>query len=385
LAEEQAAYECVLFDAQNGSESASEAVREVSARLYWQIKAMSPQELSTHLRGTSGRVPYTTADTEIQEQPLLLEHDPGDLAERFAELNSAEFGPLMTGIDRAQKVLPGSYLFVLWTTRLTHYECCAQIARMTPFLTANAAQKFATDSLNEWLSAGAQAEPTEPGYRPQIAGHRVPIISYDSVQYNSQRWRNSTQVTAIVFGPFPTAIVGLELFDAFSAPVEAIALRNFFLAVSDDSYSRIETKICYAHDHPRRTYWGLTQGVQWRDEHIGDIVPDTRFSGPDSAAGLTPPSAAVPLRIVRRQEADVSGGGGRTAQAAARGISGWIKAQIRWNTGRVSEQDHLEWFENTRVTRLQGNDPIRWADVEPAPAATESTSPEASDERDRGF
>ena len=65
--------------------------------------------------------------------------------------------------------------------------------------------------------------------------------------------------------------------------------------------------------------------------------------------------------------------------------AGWIKAQIRWNTGRVSEQDHLEWFENTRVTRLQGNDPIRWADVEPAPAATESTSPEASDERDRGF
>jgi hypothetical protein len=352
LAEEEAAYDSVLSDATGGSKkSQSEAIRVISARLHTQIKAMSAQELSSHLSGTSARVPYTTLETELQEQPLLPQFSPGDIAETLADVNSAKFGPLVTGIDRAQKVLPGSYLFVLWTTRLTYAACCAQIVRMTPFLTSQAAQEFATASLNEWIAAGAQTEPTQPGYRPQISVRRVRIIDYASVQYESQSLRDSKQVTAIVLGPFPTAIVGFELIDAFSAPLESEALLQFFLAVNDDSYSRIETTICYAQDHPRRNFWG--QGVYWHDDHVGDTVPETRFTGGDDAAGLTPPSVPVPMRIVRRGES-------------------------------ASEKEQFQWSES-RLARLHGNGPIRWVDVEPSPATKESTSPGAIDERDHGF
>lgn len=376
LAEEQAAYDSVLYDTESGFKSESEAVRTISARLHWQIKAMSPQELSTHLQGTSGRVPYITLEAELQEQPPLPQFEPDEIAETLAEANSVEFSSLVTGIDRAQKVLPGSYLFVLWATRLTHSGCSAQIVRMTPFLTAHAAQKFATEAVNEWIAAGAQTEPMEIGYRPQIAARRVPIISYASVQYDSSRLRDSKQVTAIVLGPFPTAIVGFELVNAFSAPIESEALRQFFLAVNDDRYSRIDTTICYAQDHPRRDYWGLEQGVYWHDDHIGDIVPESRFTGEDDAAGLTPPSVPVPMRIRRREEADILG---TSSVPAARQCSSWLKAQLNWNTGIYNENDRVEWFENTQVTRLQGNNPIRWTDVEPFPAIAESSSPENSD------
>ena len=377
LAEEEAAYGSVLNDAEDGSKSESEAVRLISARLHTQIKAMSPPELSNHLRGTSGRVPYTSVETELREQ--LPRFSPDDVAETLVEANSAEFGALVTGIQRVQEALPGSYLFVLWTTRLTNDSCCAQIVRMTPFLTIHSAQEWATASLNEWIAAGGQTEPAESGYRPQISVSRVPTVSYASVRYDSQRLRNSTQVTAIVLGPFPTAIVGFELINAFSAPVEREALRNFFLAVSDNSYSNIETSICYAKDDPRRDILAVRRGGQWCEHRLGDTLPENRSTmAGDSDPGLTPPSAVVPMRVITRREAHISPQSRQTAHAAQR-FSAWLKAQIHWNTGRASENDQLAWFENTRITRLEGDETIRWTDVERVPATTESNSPEAND------